>query len=164
MISRGSVTAEIPRRPAKNESKYFSVSNNFKCIIMKKLLFFFCALTLMECNSNNILTPQKTELNNLEKQWVHSREEETDSVQIYRPTDYKELPASRFREVYYFEDSSECKYLVLAPNDAHYFEVGTWAYNDNNQTLVIYNSSQQTINRFKIILVNKVLLKFIKIK
>ena len=131
---------------------------------MKKSFIFFFAILLLGCNSDEILNPYQIDINELKKEWVHSSEEETDSTQIYRPVDYKEFPASRYRQVYSFSDSGKCRYLVLAPNDAHYFKNGTWTYSENNQKLVIYNSTEQTLIEFKIISVTMNLLKFIQIR
>ena len=122
---------------------------------MRKIIIFFYALVLLGCNSDQIANSDEIDIDELKKRWIHSREEEIDSIQIYRPFDYKEFPPSRYRQVYSFSDSGKCKYLILAPNDAHYFENGTWTYNGKNQLLVIFNSSQQVIREFEIISVTK---------
>ena len=131
---------------------------------MKKLFFLFYAIFIFGCNTDGILNFNKIDISELKKQWVHSREEETDSIQIYRPVNYKDFPPSRYRQVYSFSDSARCEYLVLAPNNGHYFENGTWAYNEDNQILVIFNSSQQIIRKFKVVLLAIDILKFVQIK
>ncbi|MDI6802417.1 MAG: hypothetical protein QME58_01050 [Bacteroidota bacterium] len=130
---------------------------------MKKIFFFFYTLVLIGCNSDQILNSDEIDISELKKKWIHSREEETDSIQIYRPVNYKVFPPSRYRQVYSFADSGECEYLVLAPNDAHYFENGTWTFNEDNKLLVIFDSTQQAIRELKIISVTKDQLKFVQI-
>ncbi|UCH64829.1 MAG: hypothetical protein JSW63_09395 [Ignavibacterium sp.] len=131
---------------------------------MKILFFFFYALVLLGCNSSQILISEKVDAEELKKRWIHSREEEIDSIQIYRPADYKEFPPSRYRQVYSFFDDGKCEYLVLAPNDAHYSEDGTWTYNKESRLLVIFNSSHNVLRELKIISLTKDQLKFVKIK
>lgn len=131
---------------------------------MKKILFIFSLIFIFGCNSDEILNSEIIDIAELKKQWAHSREEEKDSIQIYRPIDYKEFSPTRYRQMYSFAESGKCEYLVLSPNDAHYFESGTWTYNEDKQLLVIYDLSKQTKRVLKIILVTKDQLKFVQIK
>lgn len=140
----------------------YRISDSYMGKTMKKSFLFFFAVVLLGCNTDEILNPDKIDISELEKDWVHSREEETDSIQIYRPINFKEFPASRYREVYSFSDSGRCRYLVLAPNDAHYFKNGTWTYSENDQKIIIFNSAAQAIIEFKIISVTMDLLKIIQ--
>lgn len=130
---------------------------------MINIFFSIYVFILCSCNADAIVNSDNIVIAELKKEWKHSREEETDSIQIYRPVDYKEFPASRYRQAYIFADSGKCKYLVLAPNDAHYFKNGTWSYSEGEQILIIYDSYQDVINKFKIISVTNDLLKFVKL-
>ena len=62
--------------------------------------------------------------------WTNSFEEETinHEIEIFRPSNYKEFPKSRYREGLIFAQDSNCSYLVLAPNDGHYFQNGKWSF------------------------------------
>ncbi len=60
--------------------------------------------------------------------WTHSFEEETpgEDTQIFRPSDFKPFPVTRFRMQYVFRADGTCEWLVLDPADAHYMTRGTW--------------------------------------
>ena len=72
------------------------------------------------------------------QEWTHSLEEQNseESAKIFRPNAYKEFPAIRYREQLSFSQDGKCRYLVLAPNDAHYFQEGTWAFVDRPQNII----------------------------
>jgi hypothetical protein len=67
------------------------------------------------------------------RSWTHSREE---GEGIYRPTESKKFPASRFREVYVFKKDGTCEWLSLSPTDAHRMTKGTWKSDDKNPRLI----------------------------
>lgn len=139
-------------------------ANRYLSDKMIKLFFFFYVLIFFGCNSAESQITDTIFIEQLEKEWKHSREEETDSIQIYRPSNYMEFSPSRYRQVYAFADSGYCKYLALAPNDAHYFLDGTWVYNEELQTVSISDSLQQVIRSFKIITLTKKLLKLVQLQ
>ena len=91
--------------------------------------------------------------------WLHSQEEDTeDGYLIYRPSDYKEFPPSRFRQYFEFKDNNVCSYLVLAPNDAHYVQEGVWEYNESTNIIKIM-SEKDVIFELQIFELNKNILK-----
>lgn len=133
---------------------------------MQKKIFLVCFLivTVFGCNetiNDNINT---FDLRLLYKEWKHSYEEVTDSVQIYRPSDFKEFQASWFRQVYEFKSDNICNYLVLSPTDAHYFEEGIWSYSSTDQLLKIFDINGNIITEYKIVELNENLLKLILAK
>ena len=71
--------------------------------------------------------------------WVHSQEEKTEvkSQQIYRPADYKEFPASRFRQIFDFMENGICEYMYLHPTDKHSMKPGTWSYDEKTNLITI---------------------------
>ena len=127
---------------------------------MKKLIVLFYTLFLFGCNTGVNQKNDKIIIEELKKEWTHSREEETDSIKIYRPSDYKEFPASRYRQIFSFLDSGKCEYSILASNDAHFSEQGFWSYNENEQIITITDTTQTIIKRIEVIEVTKELLKF----
>lgn len=131
---------------------------------MKNIFPLFCLLILFGCDSEKILTSDTIKVNELTKEWVHSREEEVDSVQIYRPAGFKHFPSSRYRQKYIFKNDGVCRYYVLHPGDAHYFTDGIWTYNENDRRLVIYDSSKVIESEFKVISLTRFMLKFVKVK
>ena len=130
--------------------------------MMKNIFLLFCLLIILGCDSDKILTSDTIKVSELTKEWVHSREEEIDSVRIYRPAGFKHFPSSRYRQKYIFKDDGLCKYYVLHPGDAHYYEVGTWTYNENDQRLIIYDSSKNVESEFRILILNRFMLKVVR--
>jgi hypothetical protein len=102
-------------------------------------------------------------IDELTQEWKHSMEEETNSIQIYRPGDYQEYPASRYRQIYRFEEDGKCEYLVLASNDGHYFDGGYWTYVKDTHILSIADSADQVIEQFDILELTSSILRFIDI-
>ena len=96
----------------------------------------------------------------LEKSWTQSFEEKTsDDIEIYRPSDYKEFPIARYRQVFSFHDNNVCEYLMLAENDAHYMEKGKWEFDDKPNIIKVLNSDSEIIYEFEIVGLTDELLK-----
>ncbi len=114
---------------------------------MKNLIYTFIlviGLITISCEKEK----EKSKLSLLKKTWEHSYEEGYD---VYRPSNYKKFPDSRFRGVFVFRDNDECSYFVLAPNDAHYAEKGTWKFNEKKNTLIILNKQSKILYHWKIL-------------
>ncbi len=123
---------------------------------MKTLKFFLIILSflLISCEKDNEI--QNIQVSFLKQTWLHSYEE---SYNIYRPNDYKDFSPSRYRQSFTFKDNNICSYSVCAPNDAHYDENGKWNLNTDSNILEIRNSKSKVLYKFKIIDLNKNLLK-----
>jgi hypothetical protein len=130
----------------------------------KLRIVFILIFIISGCSDNSIVSEQNFNLSNLYKEWIHAYDEETDSVQIYRPSDFKEFQASWFRQVYEFNSDNSCKYLVLSPTDAHYFEDGIWDYTSTNELLKIFDINGNIITEYKIVELNENLLKLVLIE
>ena len=84
--------------------------------------------------------------------WIHSYEEDiSDEIKNYRPCDYLEFSPSRYRNSFNLEESGSCTFSVLAANDAHYNENGTWNYNAETKILQIQNEDNVVVNEFEVI-------------
>ena len=59
------------------------------------------------------------------KHWVHSHEEDTKDIRVYRPDDY-EFPPSRGRRGFEFREGGEFIYYGIAPVDGSLRSVGSW--------------------------------------
>lgn len=94
----------------------------------------------------------------LKQRWIDSFEEASDGYTVFRPSDYKDFPVSRFRLTFELHDNHACSYLVLAPNDAHYVNEGVWEYNGKTNTVKIRHG-KTIIYTFKIITLEDDLLK-----
>ena len=114
---------------------------------MKKVFFIITCFLATSCSSDDssTLNNQKDELINT---WVESHEEE---YGVFRPSDYKIFPKSIFRQSYTFMENNKCEYLVLSPVDAHYIDKGLWEYNEENNSIYIYNLNNKLIHELKII-------------
>jgi hypothetical protein len=111
-------------------------------------LFVFLALFAYSCSpksgsvntiaSGSNQTLASINIEYLCQHWVHSREEQqqTDGDQIYRPKDFKEFPANRFRMQYIFYKSGDCEWYYLAPDDGHHFKLGKWRVDPNNKSIL----------------------------
>ena len=96
--------------------------------------------------------------------WTNSFEEETinHEIEIFRPSNYKEFPKSRYREGLIFAQDSNCSYLVLAPNDGHYFQNGKWSFVNREKNIVqILDTSGAAYKKFQIVELKQDLLKLI---
>lgn len=115
------------------------------------LVSILSGLFTVSCND-----PDKVSLNHDEflKCWTYSYEEsEGTDVLLFRPCDFKEFPASRYRDRFTLYKTTEATYLQLGLADGHYTVPGTWNYNDETKLLTIKNSSGDTIYNY---LVNKI--------
>jgi len=54
----------------------------------------------------------------------------------------------RFNEKFNFQSDSSCRYLYLAPNDAHHMKNARWTYNNNR--IDVYNESDRPIKHYMI--------------
>ncbi|WP_439488658.1 hypothetical protein [Algoriphagus sp.] len=103
---------------------------------------------------------EKIQTSILKMKWIEAFEEKTsEEIEIYRPGDYDDFPASRYRQVFIFDDKGEIEYRVLAANDAHYMAKGSWEYNEKTKILKIYNTDSEKIYEFEIIELTNQMLK-----
>ena len=62
----------------------------------------------------------------IQRRWIHSHEEDTDAVSVYRPSNYT-FPPSRGRIGFEFRPGGELIYLGIAPTDGTAQATGRWA-------------------------------------
>jgi hypothetical protein len=67
--------------------------------------------------------------------WIHSWEEDTDEVTVYRPEDYP-FPPSRGREGYEFLSGGSLIYHGIGPADGPTSEPGRWEETAPNQVAI----------------------------
>ena len=96
----------------------------------------------------------------LEKSWTHSFEDsKAGEFEIYRPSDYKEFPVSRYRQVFNFKANNQCEYLVLEANDAHCMKNGKWELDNKTNNIIIYDDNSEALYEYEIIELKDDLLK-----
>lgn len=127
---------------------------------MRKLKILIVTLVIVVvmigCEKNNdaIIIPL------LKQSWTESHEENpSQNIRIYRPSDYKEFPVTRYRQLFIFQDNNKCDYLKLAANDAHFMILGTWAYEEENKILTIFNKESEVAHKYEMMELRKNVLK-----
>jgi hypothetical protein len=121
------------------------------------LLIFFAS-----CKDKSNPTVVAQDYSNMTQSWSNSFEEQIDSIQVYRPSNYKQYPAARFREIFEFSKDRSCNYLVLSPVDAHYMQSGKWSIiSPDNKVIGIFDSLQTIYRRFQLVELKQDLLKFV---
>ncbi len=85
----------------------------------------------------------------IQKCWVLS--ERGDGFQLYYPCGDERIQASRFSPAYNFYDSNKCEYLVLSPNDAHYFIEGSYEYDPEFLSITVESLKKNLIVKFRIL-------------
>ena len=119
-------------------------------------LFFAAGVIITGCK-NDHNTIQKSLL---KKSWTHSSEESMPGeFEVYRPSDYKEFPASRYRQVFNFKDNNLCEYLVLEASDGHTLKNGNWEFDEKANVLKISNENSEVFYEFEVIELSEDLLK-----
>ncbi|MCP5061027.1 MAG: hypothetical protein GY936_00995 [Ignavibacteriae bacterium] len=61
-------------------------------------------------------------------------------------------------------ENNICKYLALAPNDAHYYKDCEWSYESEILYITTFDSGQGVRQRYRILVLTNKLLKFVQIK
>lgn len=101
----------------------------------------------------------------LKGSWTQSYEEQTSvEIEIFRHSNSKDFPLSRYRQVFIFEENNQCQYLVLAPNDAHYVESGFWEFDEKSNIIKIFNLNFELLFQFEAVEFTDSLLKLRAIK
>ena len=95
----------------------------------------------------------------LEKSWTHSTEESSEQFELYRPSESREFPMSRYRQVFNFKGNNVCEYLELSPTDAHAMKKGIWELDEKTNIIKIYNQDSKLKYEFEVIEIKDDLLK-----
>ncbi len=128
---------------------------------MKKRVVFIAlvvltSLAFVNCEDKTASNEETSTTSLLKKDvWEHSYEE---SLNTYRPLSYN-LPISRYRQSFHFEDNNVCTYSVLAPDDGHYSKEGRWEFNEENKNLTIFDENSKILYDFKIVELTENILK-----
>ena len=128
---------------------------------MKTILYLplFLLVILFSCKEKSNPVNSDVDYNYFYKSLTNSYEEQiiNDPPNIFRPSDYKEFPAARYRETLIFNQDNTCSYLVLAPNDRHYFKDGKWNLDDQGKNII----TNTVYKKFQITELKQDILKFI---
>ncbi len=102
---------------------------------MGKILLTCILLTasLIGCQDNK--QNENTHPEGLIGAWLHSHEDDTEEIKVYRPAGY-DFPPSRGRVGFNLMEGGECIYYGIAPADGSTNEPASWRWEGGN-TLVI---------------------------
>lgn len=100
------------------------------------LILYVVQLGCLENQMNNNLSHA------IFKQWIHSREEDTEGVRVYRPSDYN-FPPSRGREGFEIKENGEFIRYGIGPTDRRQKITGTWKVEENNKIRVTFEGQRQ---------------------
>jgi hypothetical protein len=79
----------------------------------------------------------------LQKRWLHSHEEDSDSEMVFRPASFK-FPPSRGRAGFDLKPNNSFIDIGIAPADGPQESKGTWKLQDNQLELFMSASSKPT--------------------
>ena len=117
-----------------------------KLIILSIVIAIGISITSCKKDNNTI------QWSLLENSWTHSFEESIPGqIEVYRPTNYKEFPILRFRQIFNFKHNNICDYLVLLPNDGQYFKNAFWDFDEKANIIKIYNENHAVLYKFEVI-------------
>ncbi len=129
-----------------------------------KYLLLCLPLIFISCQEESNPAIYELDYGYLMKSWTNSYEEEIAAslTKIFRPSNYKEYPSSWYREILKFSQDGTCSYLVLASNDAHYFENGKWVIVDGAKRIIsILKQSGAPYKKIQIVELKQDILKFV---
>ena len=120
---------------------------------MKKLTIVLLSLFISACN------PVKNKMPNtaLYQTWLNSHEENrmnpSSNSKIFRPSTFREFPASRFRMKYSFNKNGSCTYSWLSPIDRHERRACTYTF--NNGIIQLFDTKKQKLDSLKVLSLSK---------
>jgi hypothetical protein len=127
---------------------------------MRKLILLSVILAMVIVISSCEKNDEIIQISLLEKSWIQSYEEKTsEEIEIFRPSNFKEFPLSRYRQFFNFDNNNVCHYSKLAPNDGHFMENGRWKYMDKTNIIKVFNSNYEMLFAFEVIELTDNLLK-----
>ena len=100
------------------------------------LILFIFQQGFSKGQMNNNLPPE------IFKHWIHSREEDTGEIRVYRPNDYK-FPPSRGREGFELKENGEFIRYRIGPTDRPQKMVGTWKVEKGNYLRVTFEGQRR---------------------
>ncbi|NIK74163.1 hypothetical protein FHS56_001676 [Thermonema lapsum] len=120
-----------------------------KIIIWSFLSYLWMLGTAHQCSKKSQQNTSVAQDNSYQSmlfqtEWVHAREQDQNGMEVYVKEGSK-LPPARFRERMKFDEDGTFHWLMLAPNDAHKMNKGSWEKIDNNKVRVRIDDKQWTI-------------------
>jgi hypothetical protein len=106
----------------------------------------------------------KSVVASLQKHWVHSHEEDTETLNVFRPASFR-FPPSRGRKSFVLMPHGKLVEHSIAASDGTKEVLGTWKLDDNNETLAFYSdASAKPMSVMRIVSVDKQKLVVVKMQ
>ncbi|MGL5793498.1 MAG: hypothetical protein ACRC06_03680 [Waterburya sp.] len=90
--------------------------------------------------------------------WIHSREEDTDKVKVYRPSDYQ-FPPSRGRDGFEIKEDGEFIQYGIGATDRPQEMIGSWQAEGDNKIRISLKNQRQDSYTMQIVSCEERLLK-----
>ena len=90
--------------------------------------------------------------------WIHSHEDDTEEVKVYRPASYA-FPPARGREGFEIKEGGECMYHGIAPADGSASEPASWSWEDGNRLVITPKAAGASEMRMEVVSVGEGMLK-----
>lgn len=129
------------------------VANNFNCTEPQTLQINYGVpqLAFAENDPRDKIYP--SDIPHLVGCWTHSKEEELpgDTIQFFRPCDFRQVTASRNRFQMELNKDSTCKWLYLASKDAPSINEGTWQFDSLANSFKIIDLRRNMVYNYRIV-------------
>ena len=124
---------------------------------MGKLLltFFLFGASLIGCQDKQNKGGHPEELIGA---WIHSHEDDTEEVKVYRPASYN-FPPARGREGFEIKEGGECVYHGIAPADGSTNEPANWSWEDGNALVITPKADGAAEMRMEVVSASSEMLK-----
>jgi len=122
---------------------------------MEKYIVLLFVLLMVSCKKEGI------EESSLFGCWIHSIEESNANNIVYRPCEFDDWNPTWYRNSFHIYNGSECDFLILASNDAHYMDRAIWEFNEQTQELKITFNSDVIFQK-KVITMEEDLIIFLR--
>jgi hypothetical protein len=96
-----------------------------------------------------------------EKRWIHSREEDFDDIQVYRPSTFS-FPLSRGRRAFEIEKNGKFIQYGIGPDDTSKKVEGNWTIEEPGTIKIDFADKSIKSYKMKVILCNDDILRLRK--
>ncbi|NQY66718.1 MAG: hypothetical protein HRT72_03215 [Flavobacteriales bacterium] len=121
-------------------------------------LFFFFSCNQKAAESIKAESVSKHVYN----KWLHSREEDTEYIKVYRPSTYQ-FPPSRGRRGFEIKEDGIFALIKIGITDIPDIVIGKWTSNSSNKIEVKFDNSEENDLNLNITLITKEVMKIKKL-
>lgn len=111
-----------------------------KLRLKRKVITSLIALSIFSLGCANQVTNGVSSA--MFKHWIHSHEEDSEGIKVYRPSDYN-FPPSRGREGFELKENGEFIIYGIGATDKYEAIVGTWKAEGENKIQVSFDNQNE---------------------